>query len=186
MNLIASAPLQRRTGPGFSPRFLLPALVLLTAGLGSVPAFAQATHFKFLVPPSSAAGLYTTSVGSNAITVEVQALDSSNALVTGFNHSVVAGLYSTATSQLSDPLAVYENAATTFIGSMPMSWVNGTAGFSVTFEAGSDSEQIVLQDQSGSPVVAGTTYPGSLGVTTGAAMTVRGFLSQPLFPRNFH
>jgi len=186
MNPIASAPLQRRAESRFFHRSLLPTLVLLAAGLGPRPAAAQATKFKFLVPPSSPAALYTTSPGSNAITIEVQAQTAGGVVFPGFNHNVVAGLYSTATGLVSDPQAVYQNAGTTFIGSMPLSWVNGTAGFSVTFEAGSDSEQIVLQDLSAGPVTVGTTYPGSLGVTTGAAMTVRGFQSQPLFPRNFH
>lgn len=178
-------PCPRRIRSRFLFPALLPALALLALGSAPTPAAAQATHFAFITPPSSPAGLYSTAVGSNTVTLEVQAQDASNAVVAGFNHSVVASLESTATSQVSDPLAVYENAGTTFIGSFPLSWVNGTAGFSVTFEAGSDSEQLVLQDLNASPVFAGDNYPGSLGVTTGAALTVRGFLSQPLFPRDF-
>lgn len=167
----------------FSARVPFAALLLAGALTWPGAALAQATHFAF-VSPSSAAGLYTTTVGSNAITIEVQAQNSSNSVVTSFNHSVVAGLYSTATSQVSDPEAVFQNAGTTFIGAMPLSWVNGTAGFSVTFQAGSDSEQIVLQDQSGSPVILGTSYPGSLGNLAGQAMTVQGFMSPLLFPQN--
>jgi fibronectin type 3 domain-containing protein len=154
--------------------------------LGILPslAAAQATQFKF-TGVCSPAGLYYV-VGSNSVTFQVQALDSSNAIVTGFHDNVTAGLYNTATSQLSDPKAIFTSGGTTYIGTAPLSFVNGVANFGITLQAGSNSEQVVLLDTSAIPVTVGTTYPGSLGVTTGLAITVEGYMSAPLFPRDLY
>jgi fibronectin type 3 domain-containing protein len=159
--------------------FLFPGLSRVFAG--------SATHFQF-VSPSSPAGSYTVLVPSNSATFVVQAQDSSNNVDPTFtNHVVNVGLYNTINPPLksSDTNAIFvESNGTTVIGaSVPVTFTAGVASFGVTFQAGSDSEQLYLQDTGGSPITAGDTYPGVFAATIGgSAITVRGFMSNPYFP----
>jgi fibronectin type 3 domain-containing protein len=163
----------------FLPVFLFPGLSGVFAG--------SATHFQF-VAPSSPAGSYSVLVPSNSATFVVQAQDGSNNVDPAFtNHVVNVGLYNTINPPLksSDTNAIFvESDGTTVIGaSVPVTFTAGVASFGVTFQAGSDSEQIYLQDTGGSPITAGDTYPGVFAATIGgSAITVRGFMSNPYFP----
>ncbi len=132
-----------------------------------------ADSFKF-VSPSSGPGLYTTSGANNSVTISVQAQSSPGVVDLSYAATVQVGLYDTATTQFSDPQAVYvtSTGATLTGPTVPLTFVGGNLNFGVTFAAGSNSEQVSIFDNTNN---INGTYPGALGVTTGAAITVVGF-----------
>jgi len=152
-------------------------LPLLFLGLVSAcfaPSRAGAAEtFKFLSPPSSPATVIYHTTSNKGVTMNVEALNS-GVFDGSFTDIVTVGVYDTATSQVSDPRAIFvPNGASPVTGCpLPMTFVNGMLDFSVTFSTGSNSEQVSIWDSS---LSYGDSYPGSIGVTTGAGLTVQGY-----------
>lgn len=152
-----------------------PALILLA--LSGVSTARAADNFFFPGPPSNpGAGSYQV---TNVKTFTINAR-TGGSLDNTFNNVVTVGLYNTVNpnppTQLADPGVTIIGNLGTFQGTGPVSFVNGVATFTMTFETGSDSEQLYVQDSGGSPITNGDTYPGVFaGSIGGAAITVQGF-----------
>ena len=126
-------------------------------------------------PPSPTAGTYQV---NNTHTYTVAALSAGVTDFTYNNHPVTVGLYNTVNPplKLSDPGVTIVGNGVTYVGSAPLSFINGLLTFQMTYEAGSDSEQVYLQDSGGTPVTVGNTYPGVFAASIGgAALTIQGF-----------
>ncbi len=131
--------------------------------------------FNYVVPTSPYAGVtYQT---NSPVTFNVQALSGAS-VDNGFNDVVTVGLYNTATSQLSDPTAVFvPSGHGPVIGATaPMTFQSGILNFGVTLTAGSNSMQVSIQDASITGSTA--TYPGTMGNVGGPGYNVEGYFQQ--------
>ncbi|HTC19495.1 MAG TPA: hypothetical protein VK859_01510, partial [bacterium] len=135
---------------------------------------AHVTAANNFVITGPGAGLYQ--VNQSFLSFSVTAFNGSTP-DTLYNDVVTVGLYSTVNPPLtqSDPGVTIISGGATFTGATPLTFTGGSLSFQMKFEAGTDSEQVFLQDSGAIPVTTGDTYPGTFNNVAGTAITVQGY-----------